>query len=77
MSRIGKKPITIPKGVTVSINSGELEVKGAKGVLKTPIPEGITFKIEDETSGCRAQLERFRRPAWPGARRWPTMRSPA
>ena len=48
MSRIGKKPITIPKGVTVNINSGELEVKGAKGVLKTPIPEGITFKIEDE-----------------------------
>ena len=49
MSRIGKKPITIPKGVTVKINSGELEVKGAKGVLKTPVPEGITFKIEDET----------------------------
>ena len=44
MSRIGKKPITIPKGVTVTIKSGELEVKGAKGVLKTPIPEGITFK---------------------------------
>jgi large subunit ribosomal protein L6 len=40
MSRIGKKPITIPKGVTVNINSGELEVKGAKGVLKTPIPAG-------------------------------------
>ena len=37
MSRIGKKPITIPKGVTVKINSGELEVKGTKGVLKTPI----------------------------------------
>jgi large subunit ribosomal protein L6 len=48
MSRIGKKPISIPKGVTVAINAGELEVKGAKGVLKTPIPEGITFKIEGE-----------------------------
>ena len=40
MSRIGKKPIAIPKGVTVAINTGELEVKGAKGVLKTPIPQG-------------------------------------
>ena len=48
MSRIGKKPISIPKGVTVAIHTGELEVKGAKGVLKTPIPEGITFKLEGE-----------------------------
>ena len=48
MSRIGRKPIAIPKGVTVAIQSGELEVKGAKGVLKTPIPEGVTFKIEEE-----------------------------
>ena len=48
MSRIGKKPITIPKGVTVAIHGSELEVKGAKGVLKTPIPEGISFKLEGE-----------------------------
>ena len=48
MSRIGKKPISIPKGVTVTIKDRELEVKGTKGVLKTPIPEGITFKQEDE-----------------------------
>jgi large subunit ribosomal protein L6 len=48
MSRIGKKPISIPKGVTVAIHTGELEVKGAKGVLRTPIPEGITFKLEGE-----------------------------
>jgi len=48
MSRIGKKPITIPKGVTVNIKDGELEIKGAKGLLKTPIPEGVTFKIENE-----------------------------
>ena len=49
MSRIGKKPITIPKGVTVSIKDGELEIKGTKGVLKTPIPAGITFKVEGES----------------------------
>jgi large subunit ribosomal protein L6 len=47
MSRVGKKPISIPSGVTVSINKSELEVKGPKGTLKTPIPEGITFKQED------------------------------
>lgn len=49
MSRVGKKPITIPSGVTVSINEKELEVKGPKGSLKSPIPEGITFKQEDGT----------------------------
>ena len=48
MSRIGKKPITIPKGVTVAIRDGELEVKGSKGVLKTPVPAGITFKQEND-----------------------------
>lgn len=47
MSRVGKKPITIPAGVNVTINDTELEVKGPKGVLKTPIPEGVEFKMED------------------------------
>jgi large subunit ribosomal protein L6 len=49
MSRIGKKPITIPKGVTVSIKEREIEVKGPKGVQKTPIPHGITFKLEGDS----------------------------
>jgi large subunit ribosomal protein L6 len=58
MSRIGKKPITIPKGVTVAIKARELEVKGTKGVLKTPIPEGVTFKLEgDELVAERASDE--------------------
>jgi len=48
MSRIGRKPITIPKGVTVAIKDRELEIKGTKGVLKTPIPEGVTFKLEGD-----------------------------
>ncbi len=49
MSRVGKKPITLPTGVTVTINDRELEVKGPKGVLKTPVPEGVNFKMEDGT----------------------------
>ena len=49
MSRVGKKPITIPSGVTVSISDRELEVKGPKGVLTTPIPNGVSFKQEDGT----------------------------
>ena len=49
MSRVGKKPITLPTGVNVTINSNELEVKGPKGTLKTPIPAGVEFKMEDGT----------------------------
>jgi large subunit ribosomal protein L6 len=47
MSRVGKKPIAIPTGVTVTINSQDLEIKGPKGTLNSPIPTGITFKIDD------------------------------
>ena len=49
MSRVGKKPITIPSGVTVTINESDMEVKGPKGTLSTPIPRGVTFKQEDGT----------------------------
>lgn len=47
MSRVGKKAISIPSGVTVTIKDAELEVKGPKGTLNTPIPAGIEFKQED------------------------------
>ena len=47
MSRVGKKPITIPSGVTVTIGDAQLEVKGPKGTLNTPIPNGVKFKQQD------------------------------
>lgn len=45
MSRIGKKPIPIPKGVTVTVASGAIEVKGPRGALATPFPPGVTFEV--------------------------------
>lgn len=47
MSRVGKKPIKLPSGVTVTIQKEELEFKGPKGTLKTPVPEGIEFSQEE------------------------------
>jgi large subunit ribosomal protein L6 len=47
MSRIGKKPIPIPKGVTVTLGEGSLEVKGPKGALRQAFPPGITFEVKD------------------------------
>ncbi|PWT86033.1 MAG: 50S ribosomal protein L6 [Blastocatellia bacterium] len=47
MSRIGKKPITIPKGVTVKVLEGAVEVQGPKGKLRQPFPAGINFELTD------------------------------
>lgn len=47
MSRIGKKPIPLPKGVTVETKDGELVVKGPKGTLSQAVPPGISVKIEN------------------------------
>jgi large subunit ribosomal protein L6 len=47
MSRIGKKPITIPKGVTVKVLDGAVEVQGPKGKLTQRHPGGINFEMSD------------------------------
>jgi large subunit ribosomal protein L6 len=43
MSRIGKKPIPIPKGVSVKVTGDAVEVQGPKGKLRQAIPPGILF----------------------------------
>ena len=47
MSRIGKSPIPVPQGVTVTINGEEVKVKGPKGELKQTLRPEITVKQED------------------------------
>ena len=47
MSRIGKKPITIPKGVTVKVLDKAVEVQGPKGKLRQAHPSGIRFEVSD------------------------------
>jgi large subunit ribosomal protein L6 len=42
MSRIGKAPIPVPGGVTVSLNGLDVTVKGPKGELKRTLPDGVT-----------------------------------
>ena len=46
MSRIGKKPITIPAGVDVKLNGSEVTVKGPKGELKNTFNADINIAIE-------------------------------
>jgi large subunit ribosomal protein L6 len=47
MSRIGKKPIAIPKGVTVKVHDGAVEIQGPKGKLRQAHPAGINFELAD------------------------------
>jgi large subunit ribosomal protein L6 len=47
MSRIGKAPITLPKGVDVTVNNGLVTVKGAKGTLTQKVDVDITVSVDN------------------------------
>jgi large subunit ribosomal protein L6 len=57
MSRIGKKPITLPKGVTVKIAPGAIEVKGPKGTVNQYVPPGIAFAQDNGTLTAKPERE--------------------
>ena len=57
MSRVGKKIIEVPKDVKVNITETLVEVEGPKGKLTTPIPQGVSFvldngRLQAERAGC-------------------------
>jgi large subunit ribosomal protein L6 len=59
MSRIGKKPIVLPKGVTVDIQDNTVKVKGPKGELSRTVAEGVAVALENgEVVVTRASDER-------------------
>lgn len=47
MSRMGKIPVTVPAGVTVTVADGKVTVKGQKGSLTMPYRKDITIKVEN------------------------------
>jgi len=47
MSRIGKKPVPLPGGVSANINGRELSVKGPKGTLTLAMRDEIAYAVED------------------------------
>jgi large subunit ribosomal protein L6 len=59
MSRVGRKAITVPAGVKVSVAADRLDVQGPKGKLTTPVPPGIKFALDKaELTATRADDER-------------------
>lgn len=48
MSRIGKNPVPLPKGVEIHVHPDAIEVKGPKGELRTPTHAKISYEIKDD-----------------------------
>jgi large subunit ribosomal protein L6 len=49
MSRVGKKPVTIPQGVTASVEGQTVKVKGAKGAMQFVVPDEVVVKFDAKT----------------------------
>lgn len=47
MSRIGNKPIALPQGATCETEGTDVVVKGPKGTLRVPVPEGLRVEKQD------------------------------
>jgi large subunit ribosomal protein L6 len=62
MSRIGKKPIVVPKNIKVAVQNGEVKVEGPKGKLSLRPHKAMTVKVENGTITIgRADEERLAR----------------
>jgi len=48
MSRVAKKPVNLPQGVTITVDAGSVTVKGAKGTLSLPLAEGVLVEQADQ-----------------------------
>jgi large subunit ribosomal protein L6 len=70
MSRIGKAPITVPSGVTVTVGSDNVvTVKGPKGELKQPIDRDITVAVQDGNINLTRPTDQIRHRALHGLSR--------
>ncbi len=57
MSRIGKKPIAVPKGVTVKVVEGAIDLQGPKGKMRQAFPPGINFEVADGHLVAKTQTD--------------------
>ena len=67
-SRVGKRPVELPKGVTVTVANGKIDVKGPKGTLSRPLTPNVKVKVEGTEVHVDPDRRRSRRRAFPGAR---------
>ncbi|HRY12952.1 MAG TPA: 50S ribosomal protein L6 [Syntrophomonadaceae bacterium] len=69
MSRIGRKPISLPAGVEVKIEDNVITIKGPKGVLSQSIPEDISIELKENELLCTRPSDAKRHRAMHGLTR--------
>lgn len=69
MSRIGKKPVAIPSGVTATVADGVLSMKGPKGTLSMPMAEEVTWDVQADSIGVQPANDTKRARAFWGMQR--------
>ncbi|MCR5871814.1 MULTISPECIES: 50S ribosomal protein L6 [unclassified Sphingomonas] len=69
MSRTGKKPITVPAGVSASVEGGTISVKGPKGTLTMPTADDISYEVGDGTITVKPANDTKRAKAFWGMQR--------
>lgn len=56
MSRVAKKPLTLPKGVEIAVQGGQISIKGPKGQLAVAQPAGVSLAVEGSEARVEADL---------------------
>lgn len=69
MSRIGKLPVDIPAGVTITVGDTEISVAGPKGTLTVPVQPNTTAKVEDGKVVVTRKDDEPKSKAWHGLQR--------
>jgi large subunit ribosomal protein L6 len=69
MSRIGKKPVAIPSGVTATVADGVLSMKGPKGTLSMPMAEEVKWDVQADSIGVQPANDTKRARAFWGMQR--------
>ena len=74
MSRIGKKPVSVPEGVTVEVKGQDVKIKGPKGELSMVVHGDVSVAVQDDESGKLIKLA-AKSDSRLSLQLWPTMRT--
>lgn len=69
MSRIGKQPIAIPAGVTITVGDTEITVAGPKGSLTVPVQPNTSTKVVENNIIVTRKNDELKSRAWHGLQR--------
>ena len=69
MSRIGKLPVDVPAGVTITVGDKEITVAGPKGTLTVPVQQNTTTKVEENKLVVTRKDDEPNSRAWHGLQR--------